>query len=242
MNEPPQSDGAPLDTGDGVGSRSGMGPTPSGPAFTPWVVAGGASAPDDSEAAAPFGRQPLPPPELAALTPSPSRLPVLVTAVVVLLVSTVVLAATMMAYRSDSRISQPAPMTTPIGSVVPLREDSIEFASTDGSGRLVVLGHSWMSAGAQRPVSGSYLQVQVELICTSGSIAYDPYFFQAFDATGRLFDVTSSGATQRVLGSGTLGPDERVTGFLTFDMPRGEVTLLMSDDAAESVTALKISD
>ncbi|MBA3530018.1 MAG: DUF4352 domain-containing protein [Propionibacteriaceae bacterium] len=239
MNESPQTDGAPPDTGDGVASRPGMGPTPSGPAFAPWVDAGRAPA-DGSEASGP--RQPLPYPDLATFTPPTSRLPAVVTAVVVLVVSTVVLAATMMAHRGDSQVSQLAPVTTPIRSVVPLREDSIEFASTDGSGRLVVLDHSWMSAGAQRPVSGSYLQVQVELICTSGSIAYDPYFFQAFDATGRLFDVTSHGATQRVLSSGTLGPDERVTGFLTFDMPRGEVTLLMSDDAAESVTALKISD
>ena len=50
------------------------------------------------------------------------------------------------------------------------------------------------------------------------------------------------GTTGRVLSVGTLRAGERIRGVIAFDMPRGEVTLLMSDDADQTVTALKVPD
>ena len=35
---------------------------------------------------------------------------------------------------------------------------------------------------------------------------------------------------------------QSIRGTIAFDMPRGEVTLLMSDDSNQTVTALKVPD
>ena len=45
-----------------------------------------------------------------------------------------------------------------------------------------------------------------------------------------------------MLSVGTLSAGERIRGTIAFDMPRGEVTLLMSDDSENTVTALKVPD
>jgi hypothetical protein len=106
----------------------------------------------------------------------------------------------------------------------------------------VLLRHSWLTSGPVPPTSGSYLRVEVELTCTGGSVDYDPYNFQVFDQTGRLFETAIEGAGDSMLDTGTLRPGERVRGTIAFDMPHGEATLLMSDDANQTVTALKVPD
>jgi len=45
-----------------------------------------------------------------------------------------------------------------------------------------------------------------------------------------------------MLETGTLQAGERVRGTIAFDMPHSEATLLMSDDANQTVTALKVPD
>ena len=92
------------------------------------------------------------------------------------------------------------------------------------------------------PTTGSYLRVEVELVCTSGEVDYGPYNFQAFDRSGQLFEMAVDGTGGRVLAVGTLRAGERIRGTIAFDMPRGEVTLLMSDDSENTVTAIKVPD
>ncbi len=237
--EQPRS-GAPLEPPDASG---GMGPNPSGPSFTPWRTDRNAAAGYlNVRGPAPLGRMPVPAPKAAIFSPPRSKRPAAITAVAVLLVSLVVLASTLVANRADSQLTIPTPPVVATRSTGPQRMDSIEFSSPTGTGKLVVLDHAWRSARSQRPVSGSFLQVQVELICLSGQIDYDPFYFQAFDATGELFDVTDAGSPAQLLETGRLGPNQRVRGSIAFDMPRGEVTLLLSDDSAASLTALKIPD
>src|SRR4030095_15084024 len=115
----------------------------------------------------------------------------------------------------------------------------IECTPSEGSGQLVLLRHSWLTTGPVPPTSGSYLRVEVELTCTGGSLDYDPYNFQVFDQTGKLFETAIEGAGDSMLDTGTLRPGERVRGTIAFDMPRSEATLLMSDNVNQAVTALK---
>ena len=111
-----------------------------------------------------------------------------------------------------------------------------------GAAKLILLRHSWVTYGQAPPTSGSYLRVEVELICDSGSVDYDPYNFQVFDETGRLFETAIEGAGDSMLETGTLHPGERIRGTIAFDMPHSEATLLMSDDTNQTVTALKVPD
>jgi hypothetical protein len=232
--------GVALATMDDQPEPEGMGPTPTGPGFAPW-------RPDEDRAQAAErasrlgGQQPPVGISAASFAPSKSRRPAALTAAVVLLVAAVVLGGTWMAQRNDARITAPSATPAPARTALPLREDSIEISSQAGSGRLVIVDHRWSSSGREAPRTGTTLEVTVQLLCTSGEISYDPYFFQAFDQTGRLFEVLSSGTAGR-LETGTLGPDEQVGGTISFDMPRGQVTLLMTDESTQSVTALKIPD
>jgi len=216
------------------GSEStGMGPTPSGPSFVPW-----APAPGDTPPTTPYTT----PSRRAGLAiRRPSRLPTVITAAVIFLVAAVVATASYVAHVADTHVSAPAVSKQPVPQVS-AQGDRIEFNTTDGTGQLILVRHSWVGYGQVPPSSGSYLRIDVELICVSGSVDYDLYNFQVFDQTGRLFETVIEGAGDSMLETGTLRPGERIRGTIAFDMPRSEATLLMSDNSNQTVTALKVPD
>jgi hypothetical protein len=215
------------------GSEStGMGPTPSGPSFVPW-----APAPGD---APPIG--PPPPARSARSMAKPtSRLPTVISVAVIFLVAVVVAAASLVANFADTQVRAPVGSKQPIPQIG-AQGDRIEFTTSEGSGQLILLSHTWLSSGQVPPSSGSYLRVEVELTCIAGAVDFDPYNFQVFDQTGRLFETAIDGAGDAMLESGTLYPGDRVRGTIAFDMPHSEATLLMSDDSNQTVTALKVPD
>jgi hypothetical protein len=170
-----------------------------------------------------------------------SRLPTVISIAVIFLVAAVVAVASLVANFGDAQVRAPAPSNQPVPQTT-AQGDRIEFTTSDGSGQLVLLSHTWLSTGPVPPTSGSYLRVEVELTCTAGSVDYDPYNFQVFDQTGRLFETALEGAGDAMLDTGTLHAGERVRGTIAFDMPHSEATLLMSDDSNQTVTALKVPD
>lgn len=206
----------------------GMGSTPSGPSFSPSSWQAGPSAP--------VGPPPIARPDPAAFRPPRSRLPAVLTAVAVGLVALVVAVGTVVAHRADQQVVTPAPPSTSTPHVT-VTKDSIEFTSGSGTGRLTILSHTWSAARAE---PGPVLHVDIRIECTSGVVDYDPFDFQTFDAAGNLYELAAEESTGQLLGVGMLEPGEDVTGNVAFVMPRGEVTLLMSNDT-RSVTALKIS-
>jgi FlaG/FlaF family flagellin (archaellin) len=215
------------------GSEStGMGPTPSGPSFVPWAPAPGEVRPI---------KPPLPARSAESMAKPTNRVPTVITVAVILLVAVVVAAASLVAHFADTQVKAPDAPKQPVPQLT-TQADRIEFTTSEGSGQLVLLRHSWLSTGQVPPTSGSYLQVEVELTCTAGSVNYDPYNFQVFDQTGRLFETAIEGAGDAMLEAGTLRPGGRVRGTIAFDMPHSEATLLMSDDANQTVTALKVPD
>jgi len=218
----------PEDEANGPGA-DGMGSAPHGPSFLPW------SEPPTPE---PY-REPAPPQPIPG-RPTPSRLPTLISIVAIGLVAAVVVAASLIAFVADQRVTPipRVPVADPPSVVT--QEDRIDFISNDGTGQLIMLTRSWVRDGRIPPSTGTYLRVEVELICATGQVDYDPYNFQAFDQSGRLFEMAVEGTAGRVLSVGTLRAGERTRGVIAFDMPRGEATLMMSDDADQTVTALKV--
>jgi hypothetical protein len=210
--------------------RSGMGSAPRGPSFLPSVP-----TPDPAALVTP-GRSIHPGPP----RPPRSLRPTVISVLVIAFVAVVVAGASLFAYWGDTHVS--APGRTPTAPVYTSPPDRIDFVSAKGSGQLIMRTRSWVSEGSVPPLYGSYLRVEVELICTAGEVDYDPYLFQAFDKSGQLFEMAAEGTGGPVLSVGTLGPGERVRGTIAFDMPRGEVTLLMSDDSENTVTALRVPD
>lgn len=178
-----------------------------------------------------------------------SRRPALITAAVIFVVAAVVASGTAVAHYDDTHIAaagptpQPVPLTQPSGGAVgPARstDDRIDFLTSEGTGELILMNWSWSPTGRMPATSGDYLQVQVELICSSGVVDYGPDYFQVFDNTGRLVEVTVDGPDGPELDVGTLEVGESVRGMIAFELPRGDATLLMSDSTHQTVTALRI--
>jgi hypothetical protein len=187
----------------------------------------------------PYGNRPGPQP------PKPSRMPAIITAAVIGVVVLIVVIASIHAFRGDQQIARDNTSPTPTPSVSAPPSDgpnSISFTSSEGSGQLTLVSHDWTDAGAQAPRYGQFLRLQLKITATDGRVSYGPEFFQTFDESGNLFQTTEVGAQPPLLGEGVLHPGQSTTGDIAFDMPRGAVTLLMSNSLLESVTALRIAD
>ena len=155
------------------------------------------------------------------------------------MVALVVTVASVVAHRADQRpVTTPVPTRAARSPYVATTKDSIDFTSRNGTGRLSIVDHHWRQADT---VAGSTLQVDIRIVCTGGQVDYEPFDFQVFDAAGNLFDLATEEVHGPVLGTGQLQPGQQTTGALAFVLPRGEVTLLMSNDT-DSVTALKVPD
>jgi uncharacterized protein DUF4352 len=207
---------------------SGMGSAPRGPSFLPSAPATESTpltTPGPSRHPGPAG-------------PPRSLRPTVISVLIIAFVAMVVAGASLFAYWGDTHVA--APPRTPTVSVYSSPPDRIDFDTADGKGQLIMRGRSWSEESAAQ--HGTYLRVEVELVCLEGEVDYDPYLFQAFDMSGQLYEIAAEGAGRRPLAVGTLGPGERIRGTIAFDMPRGEVTLLMSDDSENTVTALKVPD
>lgn len=230
---------APGTQPSGMGGTPGMGGRGRGPSFTfgsPDQSDPGSNA-EQAVGSSPLGTGPLPVP----LTPGPpprSKVPALVTLGVVLLVTLVAVVATVVADRNDSRPDPGATSVAPTTAPSTPPKGSIDFTSARGAGRLRVVEHTWRTTAGE---PNSRLVIDVEITASSGRVDYAPYSFQAFDGRGQIFDIESD-TTRTPLDIGTLEAGESVRGFLEFEMPRGEVTLLMNNDNFGSVTALRIDD
>lgn len=177
--------------------------------------------------------------------PRRDRKPAIITAAVIGVVVLIVVIASIHAFRSDQQVvrDKTSPRPTPSASALPSDSpNSISFTSSEGSGRLTVVSHDWTTSGARAPRYGQFLQVRLRISATDGHVSYGPEFFQTFDEAGNLFQTTEVGARPPLLGEGVLHPGQSTTGDIAFDMPRGDVTLLMSNSLLESVTALRITD
>ena len=211
---------------------SGMGSAPRGPTFVPSMP-----APDRAFAATPESSSPTGP-----TGPPRSIRPTVISILVLAFVAAVVAGASLVAYWNDTHVTVSAPTRTSAVPVYSSPPDRIDFVTAKGTGQLIMRTRSWVSEAPVPPTTGSYLRVEVELVCTKGEVDYDPYLFQAFDQSGQLFEMAMGGTGGRVLPVGTLSAGQRIRGTIAFDMPRGEVTLLMSDDSENTVTALRVPD
>ena len=165
----------------------------------------------------------------------------MLTVVAVAVVAAIVVVASVLAGREDVRLATPRP-TTAAPTTSPAPTDRIEFTTSSGSGVLEIVDHGWESDGSHPDEPGSLLTIALKVTCQSGTLQYGPDSFQAFDRTGDLFEAEVLPDSATALEFGTLSAGQQVTGTVAFDIPRGGVTLLMSDDSSRTVTALKVPD
>ena len=169
-------------------------------------------------------------------------MPAVLTGLAVAVVALVVTIASVVAAREDVRQAIPRPLPPVAANPTSLDEHRIEFTTSTGSGVLEITDHGWDSDGSDTDEPGSLLTVALRISCASGTVRYGPDAFQAFDRSGDLFDPEVLADSRTALQLGTLSAGQQVTGTVAFDIPRGGVTLLMSDESSRTVTALRVPD
>ena len=157
-------------------------------------------------------------------------------------VALIVVVASVLAGREDVRQASNRPESPRLGNAGPVAADRIAFTTTTGSGVLEIVDHGWDSDGSDPDVPGSLLTVSLRITCETGMLHYGPDSFQAFDRNGDLFDPEYLPDSLTALQIGTLSAGQQVTGTVAFDIPRGGVTLLMSDEGSRTVTALRVPE
>lgn len=226
----------------------GMGSRPQGPGFSaPAQGFGQGGVPSFRPPTHPMGRSDPanagPPQDPNRFRPRQSRTPLLITAAVLVVLVGVLVTSWVHTNRPVETPVEPTPSpTAPPRPSAPPSDDagSIPFVSSEGSGVLRLLDHEWTERGRRPPATGQYLVLEVELESTEGEISFAPEYFQLFDAEARLVDTTPDGAPAPVMTTGTLSPGETVSGHVAFDVNRSDVTLLLTNAYADSVTALRI--
>ena len=212
-----------------------MGSHSSGPAFLPWYV-----SPPPTDSGTETARSALDQ-SSAAFRPPRNRWPAVMTVLAVLIVGVVVAVSTVVALREDRRPVASRIVSPRSPAAVPT--DRMEFVTGTADGVLIVADRVWSSTrGAttglrQLPArrGGTGLPDRALRLRTRRT------FLPSTPAASCSRSPTpAAGARRSATGSSAEG--ESVRGTIAFDLPRGEVTLLMSDDASQAVTALKIPD
>lgn len=231
----------------------GLGRSASGPGFAP--PASGHPMRDEPLLPGSVAARPHPQPhDPRAGRPQPYRqsppvriAPAVGTAVILALAAVVLVAGGIAGVDRDRKAAEEAARPTPTPTYVsppaladdPTQEsDAIEFTTAAGRGTLTVVDHTWLRRPGSQAVR---LRVQVEIRALDGMIEYDPaYFFAARNLSDPVRAEDSF--THGDLDVGVLQSGEAARGYLSFRIPRGDVTLMMSDDASDWVTAIKIAD
>jgi hypothetical protein len=230
---PPPGDGLGTSSSDVPSFHTGHPPPPAA-----------AALPHPSSVLPPRAPSPVPPVPAPSARPRQTRLPAVLTTAAVVVVVAVVAVGTAMARYADTHVPAAPPSARPATAATPTAPlpvpGSIEFRTRRGAGRLVVLSHTWVPA-APADRSGSQLRIRLELVCTEGRVDYAPEYFSLFDTDGHLVELSGRTMGPGPLPFGRLGPGERVRGVVAFDVPRGDVTLVMGDDVS-SVTAIRVTD
>ena len=128
--------------------------------------------------------------------------------------------------------STPAPSpsaSAPTDSAGPGMPFSLPGA-TNSTGRWEVLSHSWESDES--------LVVRVKVTADQGAITYGFVMFS--NAGPQVYD-PPPGAPAPELDTGRLAAGEVATGYVRFEIPRGDATLILTTQAGRQMSALPIT-
>jgi len=130
----------------------------------------------------------------------------------------------------------PSPSTVTSESTVPPAPvpsgptlSSIDYVSSEGSGRLTITGHGR---------SDGLTLVEVALSAATG---YQSFTLMAYDDRGAQYDAVSDRTPSPQVISGTIAAGETLQGNVAFDAPPGPLVLVLVNDRYEAVAALRVS-
>lgn len=219
FGEPPQGPSTPRSA-----PQQGWTPAPLSDGSRPSV---GAHAPVSVQPGAPLGGPALRSVNIDEFAPPSSRLPLLVT-LVVLVVAALIWGATLLRPASPTAAASPSasssPAATPSGSGMP-------FLSPDErlSGRWEIVDHRWTDSG---------LEVEITLAADRGPVNYS---FVAFNNAVVEATESTAGSEQPQFSGQPIPTGQKESGWLFFPIERGPATIILATSGGNQMSALPVS-
>ncbi len=226
MNQlPPQqpSDGPPEGSAPPAPAPlPGWSPAPLSDGGRPWV---GGGPPKAQEGANPLGGPSLRPVKIEEFAPPSSRLPLLIT-LVVLLVAGLIVGATM--------LRQGAPAASASSTASPTRTaaaSGLPFLTPDArhAGRWEILEHRWTDSG---------LEVEIRISVDRGPFSYS---FMAFENDGVVATNPDPGSQPPQFSGLPIATGAQESGWLFFPLDRGPATIILATAGGNQMSALPVS-
>ena len=215
--EPPENSSTPPHT-----PQQGWAPAPLSDGARPWV---GAQSSTPTTSSAPLGGPALASVKIDEFAPPRSRLPLVVT-VVVLLVAALIWGATMLRPDTPAPAASPTPTptATPTAPGLPFLTPDKRYA-----GRWEIVEHQWTDSG---------LEVEIRLAVDKGPFSYS---FLAFENSGVQATSPSPGSGSPQFSGEPIETGEQESGWLFFPLERGPATIILSTSGGNQMSALAVS-
>ncbi len=215
FGEPPEGPSAP---------QPGWAPTPLSDGSRPSV---GLQAPVSAQAGAPLGGPALRSVNIDEFAPPRSRLPLLVT-LVVLVIAGLIWGATLL--RPAAPSAGASPSASPSASPTP-RQPGLPFLSPDErySGRWEIVEHRWTDSG---------LEVEITVAADRGPVNYS---FVAFSNTAMEATESVTGSDQPQFSGLPIPTGQTESGWLFFPIERGPTTIILATAGGNQMSALPVS-
>ena len=159
--------------------------------------------------------------------PPRSRLPLLVT-VVVLVVAALIWGATLLRPASSATSAGPSPSASPSAT---RSASGLPFLSPDErfSGRWEIVEHRWTDSG---------LEVEITLAADRGPVNYS---FVAFNNDGVDATESTAGSQQPQFSGEPIPSGQQESGWLFFPIERGPATIILATSGGNQMSALAVS-
>lgn len=219
FGEPPQGPSTPP-----TAPHQGWTPAPLSDGSRPSV---GARRPVSAEPGAPLGGPALRSVNIDEFAPPRSRLPLLVT-IVVLVVAALIWGATLLRPASSATSAGPSPSASPSAT---RSASGLPFLSPDErfSGRWEIVEHRWTDSG---------LEVEITLAADRGPVNYS---FVAFNNDGVDATESTAGSQQPQFSGEPIPSGQQESGWLFFPIERGPATIILATSGGNQMSALAVS-
>lgn len=199
--------------------QQGWTPAPLSDGLRPWVGA----QPSEPARSAPLGGPALRSVKIDEFAPPRSRLPLVLT-LVVLLVAALIWGATML------RPAPPAPAAAPTPSATSPTARGLPFLTPDErfAGRWEIVEHRWTDSG---------LEVEIRLTVDKGPVNYS---FLAFENSGVEATSPTPGSDQPQFSGLPIETGQEESGWLFFPLERGPATIILATAGGNQMSALPV--
>jgi hypothetical protein len=159
--------------------------------------------------------------------PPRSRLPLLVT-LVVLVIAGLIVGATLLRPASPAVSASPSPSASPTTTS---SASGLPFLSPDErfSGRWEIVDHRWTDSG---------LEVEITLAAERGPVNYS---FVAFNNAGVEATESTAGSEQPQFSGQPIPSGQKESGWLFFPIERGPATIILATSGGNQMSALPVS-